>query len=112
METSTIILITVLSTLSVVAIITMVVVAFYKLGKSVDDLENNIYKSLDETRTDMFNLRDENTNHFNLELSQLRKELDSRFDKLDNKIRLSTMNLSNSAGPISQSENTKQILQG
>ena len=94
METSTIILITVLSTLSVVAIITMVVVAFYKLGKSVDDLENNIYKSLDETRTDMFNLRDENTNHFNLELSQLRKELDSRFDKLDNKIRLSTMNLS------------------
>jgi hypothetical protein len=75
METATIIVLSVLSTLGVVAIISLVVVSFYKMGRKVDILEESVFKCLEE-------YREESHKH----LEELRREVDSRCDKLDNKI--------------------------
>lgn len=101
METSTIILLSVLSTLGVVAIITMVVVTFFKLGRKIIKIEEILSNDIIETRND-----------FSKEFEELRREIDSRLDKLNHKIKVSTMDLSNSAGPVVPTEKTKQILQG
>lgn len=100
-ETSTIILLSVLSTLGVVAIITMVVVAFFKLGRKIRNVEEILSNDILNSRND-----------FSRDFDELRREIDSRLDKLNNKIKLSTMDLHNAAGPVGQSEQTKQILQG
>jgi biopolymer transport protein ExbB/TolQ len=117
METATIILLSVLSTLGVVAIISMVVVAFYKLGRKVDTLENNVFKSLEETREEMYRISTAHSDELCLKLDEIRREMDSRFDKTHEKIKFekikfSKTDLSNSSEPLSQLENKKQVLQG
>ena len=97
METATIILLTVLSTLSVVAIITMIVVSFYKLRGKVDELENSVFRYIEEKETST-----------DSRFVELERGIDSRFDKLDNKIKLSN-NTASATGPVA---NAKQILQG
>jgi Sec-independent protein translocase protein TatA len=109
METATIILLSVLSTLGVVAIITLVVVAFSKLGRTVDELETNVFKALEEAREELIETSNTDREQTNRQLDELRRELDSRCDKLDNKIKSSTSNLANDVGPVG---NTKQVLQG
>ena len=101
METSTIILLSVLSTLGVVAIITMVVVAFFKLGRKIRNVEEILSNEILNSRND-----------FSRDFDELRREIDSRLDKLNNKIELSTMDLGNAAGPVVPSEKTRQIIQG
>ncbi len=101
METSTIILLSVLSTLGVVAIITMVVVAFFKLGRKIRNVEEILSNDILNSRND-----------FSRDFDELRREIDSRLDKLNNKIKLSTMDLGNAAGPVVPSEKTSQIIQG
>lgn len=101
METSTIILLSVLSTLGVVAIITMVVVAFFKLGRKIRNVEEILSNDILNSRND-----------FSRDFDELRREIDSRLDKLNNKIKLSTMDLGNAAGPVVPSEKTRQIIQG
>jgi biopolymer transport protein ExbB/TolQ len=104
METATIILLSVLSTLGVVAIITLVVVSFYKLGRKVDTSENNVFKSLEETREEMYNITAADRDDSSRQLEELRRELDSRCDKLDHKIKSSTA--------PSTLETNKTVLQG
>ena len=101
METSTIILLSVLSTLGVVAIITMVVVAFFKFGRKIRNVEEILSNDILDSRND-----------FSRDFDELRREIDSRLDKLNNKIKLSTMDLGNAAGPVVPSEKTRQIIQG
>lgn len=112
METATIILLTVLSTLSVVAIITMVVVTFSKLRGKVDELENSVFKYINEKEVETFKIIQDNENEtrsrfdgVNFRFVELERGIDSRFDKLSNKIQLS-----NATGPVANVQ--KQVLQG
>ncbi len=80
METQLIIIVSVLSTLGVVTLVSAIVVAFFKLKSKVDvqrmETEvDNIYKIIDESRS-------------NLEegFNRCHKEIDSRCDKLYDKI--------------------------
>ena len=106
METSTIILISVLSTLGAVAIIALVAVAFYKLGGKIEKLEDNVFRTIDETKRELI------TDHEEIyrQMGEIRREMDSRCDKLDNKIQKSIG--VNAAGPVVNTSSTKQVLQG
>jgi hypothetical protein len=87
-----VIIISVLSTLGVVAIVFAIVVAFVKLSKKVGvsnfRLEtDNIYRRIEQAEEGLYN-------HFNKEVKQLQSDIkesrqftDSRCDKLDNKIK-------------------------
>ena len=80
METQLIIIVSVLSTLGVVALVSAIVVAFFKLKSKVDvqymDTQvENIYKMIDENRSDS----EEG-------VSICHKEIDSRCDRLYDKI--------------------------
>jgi len=80
METIILILISVASTLGVVAIVTAIVVAFFKLKNKVD------YTDLDSLTNEMNQRFDDlyrTTNDTDLET---RRVIDSRCDKLDTKI--------------------------
>ena len=105
METATIIVLSVLSTLSVVAIITLVVVSFFTVGRKIDELETNVFNQMREQIADaelkIVNLKKDTC----LEHLEIRRELDSRCDKLDNKIKASNT----IAGTAIT---TKQVLQG
>ena len=97
METTTIIFLKILSTLCVVTVIALVVVAIFRLGRKIDELDNTVNQSI--------NFGDE---ELRKDINELHRELDSRCDKLDNKIKISN-NTANVAGPVA---NAKQILQG
>lgn len=100
METTTVILLSVLSTLSVVAIITLVVVSFIKLGRKVNFIEEHLSREMcqrsDEINTRMNTIVDE----FSKEFEGMKKFIDSRCDKLDAKIKTSSI------------EQQKQVLHG
>ncbi len=98
METATIILLSVLSTLGAVAIITLVVVAFYKLSRKVDIISDELHNSINQQRTEIDSELTLRSDEINSQLQELKRELDSRCDKLDNKIKTSTTQ--------------KQVLQG
>jgi peptidoglycan hydrolase CwlO-like protein len=80
METQLIIIVSVLSTLGVVALVSAIVVAFFKLRRKVDvqymntEVEN-IYKMVGESQSDLQECID-----------QCHKDIDSRCDKLYSKI--------------------------
>ncbi len=112
METSTIILLSVLSTLAVVAIVATIVVAFSKLGRRINNLAEETNTTFAQRSDEINNDINYVVNNLNSSISELKREMDSRFDKFDNKLKLSTMNLANSAGPVSQTETKKEILQG
>ncbi|HWY36844.1 MAG TPA: hypothetical protein VNX68_19520 [Nitrosopumilaceae archaeon] len=89
METATIIVLTVLSTLSVVAIIALVVVSFYSLNRKVDTIEEGLMVSINKNRDDL-ELAQENSNkEIGLQFDLIKRELDSRCDKLALKIKTS-----------------------
>ena len=91
----TIILVTVSSTLGVVALVTAIVVAFVKLNKKVDvntfeNSENAIYNEMDKRVTE---LKDDLEHHVNAIYHQMNQEdedikrlVDSRCDKLHTEI--------------------------
>lgn len=96
METATIVLISVLSTLSVVFIIALVFISFYKLNKKIDELTDSFYRDI--------NAIDNNNNS---KVDALKREMDSRCDKLDSKIKLSKTDSN-----VSEPSNSKKILEG
>ena len=102
MNTETIVIVSVLSTLGAVALITSIVVAFYKLkGKvGVNDwnlMNEQIYKIIDENRessikdkddlVDRINKSRADSNSYTLDVQKtLDSKIDSRCDKLCNEI--------------------------
>ena len=90
----TIILVTVLATLGVVALVSAIVVAFNKLTKKVDvndfDRENeNIYNEIDKRFETLNNDLEHHVTaiyqQMNQEDEDIRRQIDSRLDKLDTK---------------------------
>lgn len=87
-----IVLVSVLSTLGVVAIITAIVVAFIKLRGKVDvNLFNKtteqIHHRIDETNNQINRYIEENSVTINNRIDELYRLIDSRCDKLDSKIK-------------------------
>ena len=98
----TVIIVSVLSTLGVVALITSIVVAFIKLRKKVDvtihdQIIGGIYRDMDTKEKDLLSLINTNNEEIwrrteegeqgiNQQIDELRRFVDSRCDKLDNKI--------------------------
>ena len=92
----TIILVTVLATLGVVALVTAIVVAFFKLTKKVDvnsfDRETeNIYNEIDKKFETLNNDLEFHVTaiyqQLNSEIDDTKRLVDSRCDKLDTKIK-------------------------
>ena len=108
METTTIILLTVLSTLSVVAVITMIAVAFSRLSRRVDELENSVFKCIEEREQEIRLIVTKLETDTDSCFVELERGIDSRLDKLDNKIKL----LNNTANTTGTVVNAKQILKG
>lgn len=94
----TIIIVSVLTTLGVVALVSTIVVALIKLNKKVDVTENNqehdeIYRYICQMDEGVRRLIIENENKNSVQLESLYREIedtkkfiDSRCDKLDSKI--------------------------
>jgi len=118
----TIIIVSVLSTLGVVAILTSIVVAFIKLKNKVDvnnfermveDIhqrinENSRYTDdrFDKLITQIYETVNYNDNTYRNEFDEIRRLIDSRCDKLDSKI----SNLTRVSGELILKSEKKQIL--
>jgi DNA mismatch repair ATPase MutS len=109
----TIILVTVLSTLGVVALVTAIVVAFFKLRKKVDvnsfDRETeNIYNEINNRTDDISGLLEKEIHdvyqQMNQEDEDIRRQIDSRLDKLDTKF---VQAINNVKGEIKNLQDTK-----
>jgi hypothetical protein len=101
METT--ILVTVLATLGVVAMVTAIVVMFSKLNKKVDvidfeknidnilkdrmDLEREINNRFNELSSDVYRTIEINYTSLHNDIDETNRFIDSRCDKLDNKIK-------------------------
>ena len=99
----TIILVTVLSTLGVVALVTAIVVAFMRLKKKVDvnnfereinsihqqksDIEKDVYNRIEELSSDIYRSLDSRSDSLEKNIDEVVRFIDSRCDKLDNKIK-------------------------
>ena len=105
----TIIIVSVLSTLGVVAILTSIVVAFMKLKNKVDvnnfermveDIHQRINENVrytddrfDKLITQIYDSINFNDNTYQNEFNEIRRLVDSRCDKLDSKIKATSDNL-------------------
>jgi hypothetical protein len=78
---NTVILVSVLSTLGVVAILAGIVVAFMKVNRKVDDNEY-----IKKENTEIYRTIDHLSNHVDERYKDCCSFVDSRCDKLDNKI--------------------------
>ena len=99
----TIILVTVLSTLGVVALVTAIEVAFMRLKKKVDvnnfereinsiyqqksDIEKDVYNRIEELSNDIYRSLDSRAGSLEKNIDEVVRFIDSRCDKLDNKIK-------------------------
>jgi hypothetical protein len=104
-----IIIVSVLSTLGAVAVISSIVVAFMKLKhkvdgnsfqitindihKRMDDIERSADDVLDRSISNVHEIINNNYNQTNSEFGDIRRTIDSRFDKLDAKIKEKFINL-------------------
>ena len=104
-----IIIVSVLSTLGAVAVISSIVVAFIKLKhkvdgnsfqitindihKRMDDIERCADDMLDRSISNVHEIINNNYNQTNSEFGDIRRTIDSRFDKLDAKIKEKFINL-------------------
>ena len=100
----TIIIVSVLSTLGVVAVLTSIVVAFIKLkhkvdGNSFEITVNDIHRRMDDITnctddkidrliTSVYETINNNYNIHNRDFEDIRRVIDSRCDRLDSKIKL------------------------
>jgi predicted PurR-regulated permease PerM len=109
----TIILVTVLSTLGVVALVTAIVVAFFKLRKKVDvnsfdreteNIYNEIGKRFDSLKNELEYHVTAIYQQMNQEDEDIRRQIDSRLDKLDTKF---VQVINNVKGEIKNLQDTK-----
>ncbi len=88
----TVIIVSVLSTLGVVAVLTSIVVAFIKLKNKVDVKDHReeiteLYQLLDSKVTTIYNDIQNTERSIFQELEHINRTIDSRCDKLDSKIK-------------------------
>lgn len=99
----TVVLVSVLSTLGVVALVTSIVVAFIKLKKKVDveqfvgevnglfdsnnNLQKEIYNELERLHKDYWNQFEKVDHRHTEDLDKFYREMDSRLDKINHRLK-------------------------